>query len=541
VDALVEFYQRSGELERAAQHAVRAAELSETALAFDRAADLYAFAIEYGMEGESRASLEVACAAACANAGRVHEAGVRYERAAQLTRERTVRRELKRKAMRYYLTAGDLEPGDRILSELCAEMKLRAPSTTLWVCVLFAWWSYFAYLVGGRVRKLPTPEPRMRDAEKSLADERQELACDAALGLGHHSFVRSSVFVVEALLETRRHRSTRHFATALVWEAQLESVGSGVPSPASDEAVSRALAFSDQHEDVHEQALVLASAGARDVYLGRLAPAEHALERAESLLREHGLPVLSVCNFSRSGRLAVWHASGAFDRVLTHAERWLLEARAMGDPFGELVVHVMGSHRFLALDQVAAARESLRALDSEMGRRSQYCADPWWRADVELYAEQPASALQICRVARALPLQLAVESTSLHRSWLAFTEARAALAAYVASGHSQYRALAKLRLARIRAQRYAPARFQAVSIHAGLCRAAGDRERARALYHEAGRGFASLGFSLYAAAARYREGQLSENHALIEAAFAACTQRSVQNPERLLRVLAPGR
>ena len=541
VDVLVEFYQRSGELERAAQYAVRAAELSEASLAFDRAADLYAFAIEYGIEGEHRSSLEIACAAACANAGRVHEAGVRYERAAQLTRDRAMRRELKRKAMRYYLTSGDLEPGDRILGELCREIQLRAPSTSLWRSVLLAWWSYFVYVLGARLRNLPTPTPRAPHSEPSLADERLSLACDAALGLGHHSFVRSSVFVVQALREARKHESAQHWPTALVWEAQLETVARAVPRASSDEAVARAVAFCEQHGDVQEHALVLASSGARDVYLGRLPEAELALERAEALLREHGLPVLSVCNFSRSGRLAVWHATGAFDRVLAHADRWLLEARAMGDPFGELVVHVMGSHRFLALDQPEYARESLRALDEPMGRRSQYTADPWWRADVELYAENVQGALEICRVAHALPLQLAVESTSLHRAWLAFTEARVALSAFSVLGLSRHRSLAKRRLQRLRRQHYAPARPQALTIEAALLCAAGQRAIAATRYAQASQLFAALGMPVYAAGCDFKRGLLMNDHGAIERAFRECTSRGVREPERLLRMLVPGK
>jgi hypothetical protein len=541
VDVLVELYQRAGELDRAAHYAVRAAEQSASLLAFDRAADLYAFALAYAAEGD-RASLEIACAAACANAGRVREAGARYERAAGLTRGAEARRAVQRKAVLYHLTAGDLEPGERILGELCREIGLRSPPQRMWKAVVMAWWLYFVYVLGTRIRRLPMPEPTTRDAPRTMGDERVELAFTAARGLGHHAFAQASCFVMEGLLLTRRQRNPRMWAPALVSEAYLENIGKAIATPASDRAVEQALAHCEAVGDVSQHAFVLASAGARDLYVGRIAAAERAFERAEAVLRERGLPVQAVCNFTRSGRLAVWHATGAMDRVLGHAERWLLEARAMGDPFGELVVNVMGSQRFLALDQVERARESLRALDEPLGKRSQFLADPWWRADIELYEDEPLAALEICRAARKLPLQLAVESTSLHRSWLAFTEARSALGALKVERREKLWRLAQRRLKRLRQQKFAPARFMALQVEASLAELDGRRDRAIEAFGEAATGFAALGMELYAAACRFRQGRLAGEigRVLCEEARGACVVRGIHDPERWLRMLAPG-
>jgi tetratricopeptide (TPR) repeat protein len=541
VDVLMELWRRVGDMERAALFAARCAEQAEHALAFERAADLYAFALEHGPADEL-ASLEAACARACANAGRVREAGERFERAAMALPDGKERRELLRKAMLYTLTAGDIVPGERILRALCEEIGVRTPPRNTVVAVLFAWWLYFVYVSGKRLRNLTVPPPPPDEpAEGSVADEQLEVRFMAAQGLGHHSMVQSSVFVMEGLLETRDKRRPQYWPRALVWEAHVECVADGVARPASNEAVERALALAEERCTVQEHALVLASAGARDVYLGRLAQAETALTRAEQLLREQGYPVLSACNFTRSGRLAVWHASGSFDRVLAHADRWLIEARLLGDPFGALVVHVMGSHRFLALDDVEGARDSLKALSTEVGRRSLYVADPWWQVDVELYAGEVQRALDLVRAARRHSLQLAMESTSIHRAWLAFTEARAALAC-MARGIPQRR-LAKRALRRLEKQGYVPAAAQALQVRAALAHASGDDAGAARLLGEAAERFEAVGFVLYAAAARYRLGQLrggEEGRALVELSLAACAQRSVKNPERWLATLAPG-
>jgi hypothetical protein len=201
----------------------------------------------------------------------------------------------------------------------------------------------------------------------------------------------------------------------------------------------------------------------------------------------------------------------------------------------------MASHRFLALDQVEHARESLRALDDPMGRRSQYTADPWWRADVELYAGNITGALEICRVAHALPLQLAVESTSLHRSWLAYTEARVALSALSVTGHSQHRSLSRARLRRLRRQSYAPAKPQALAVEAALLFAEGQRGLSAQRYTLAASEFDALGLTLHAAAAGFRAALIAADHGAVERAFTVCTERGVRDPERLLRMLAPGK
>jgi tetratricopeptide (TPR) repeat protein len=540
VDVLMELWRRVGDMERAALFAARCAVEAEHALAFERAADLYAFALEYGPSDE-RPALEAACAAACANAGRVREAGERFERAAAALSDGKERRELLRKAMLYCLTAGDLVPGERILRALCDEVGVRTPPRNTLLAVLWAWWLYFVYVSGQRLRELTVPPPPPDEPEGTLADEQLEVRFMAAQGLSSHSMVQGSVFGMEGLLETRDQRRPHYWPRALVWEAHVECVGDGVEKAASSEAVKRALELAQERCTVQEHALVLASAGARSVYLGQLEEAEQALTRAEEMMREQGYPVLSACNFTRSGRLAVWHASGSFDRVLEHADRWLIEARLMGDPFGALVVHVMGSHRFLALDDVEAARSSLAALSTDVGRRSLYVADPWWPADVALYAGEAAQALEICRVARGLRLQLAMESTSLHRSWMAFTEARVALAC-MARGIPQRR-LVKRALRRLDAQGYLPAQAQALQVRAALAHADGDKVKAGTLLREAAEHFDRVGFVLYREAARYRLGQLQggdDGKALVARALDACAQKSVKDPERWLRTLAPG-
>jgi hypothetical protein len=191
---------------------------------------------------------------------------------------------------------------------------------------------------------------------------------------------------------------------------------------------------------------------------------------------------------------------------------------------------------------VERARESLRALDEPLGRRSQFLADPWWRADVELYEDEPRAALEICRAARKLPLQLAVESTALHRSWLAFTEARSALGALKVERRGDLWRLARRRLRRLQKQRYAPARFMAMQVEASLAELDGQRERAIEAFGAAALGFAELGMELYAAACRHRQGRLAGEvgRVLCEEARGACVVRGIHDAERWLRMLAPG-
>ncbi|HTM19779.1 MAG TPA: AAA family ATPase, partial [Kofleriaceae bacterium] len=104
-DALAVHYREAGEPERAAEHALAAAHHASGAFAFDRAARLYALALELQPEHPRNRELRVALGDALANAGRGAEAAVAYLAAVPGT-SAAERLDLERRAAEQYLASG---------------------------------------------------------------------------------------------------------------------------------------------------------------------------------------------------------------------------------------------------------------------------------------------------------------------------------------------------------------------------------------------------------------------------------------------------
>jgi hypothetical protein len=117
--------------ERAAQHAVCAAEASFAALAFDRASQLYAYALEHGRFDASEANaLRVRKAESLAAAGHGERAGEAYLLAARAETGESAR-QLMRKAGEYFLMGGAMALANDRLS-LRADGRVELALKTPW-------------------------------------------------------------------------------------------------------------------------------------------------------------------------------------------------------------------------------------------------------------------------------------------------------------------------------------------------------------------------------------------------------------------------
>ncbi|HEX4456880.1 MAG TPA: protein kinase, partial [Polyangia bacterium] len=115
----------AGELDRAADYALRAAAEAEAALAFDEAAEQYGRALEWRPHDRTQLAKH---AAALANAGRCAEAAPRYLEAAALATGLDALM-LRRSACEQYLMGGHSDEGLALLDALCAETGMSRPKT----------------------------------------------------------------------------------------------------------------------------------------------------------------------------------------------------------------------------------------------------------------------------------------------------------------------------------------------------------------------------------------------------------------------------
>jgi hypothetical protein len=115
--------------EQAAQHAARAAEQAQAALAFDRAATLYSQALAHGrFEPDRLHALRVARADALTRAGQGELAAEAYLEAAH-DAPKEIARELTRKAGENYLYCGNLTRGRELFGQFLAENGVSMPQS----------------------------------------------------------------------------------------------------------------------------------------------------------------------------------------------------------------------------------------------------------------------------------------------------------------------------------------------------------------------------------------------------------------------------
>lgn len=120
----------AGEVQCAAEHLVSAAERARSELGFDRAARLFALALEHGRFGEEVAHrLCVDRAEALAESGRGGAAAAAYQQALDHAPP-AERAELQLRAAEQYLFGGELAAGLEHLSAALAPLGIRVPAST---------------------------------------------------------------------------------------------------------------------------------------------------------------------------------------------------------------------------------------------------------------------------------------------------------------------------------------------------------------------------------------------------------------------------
>ncbi len=130
VDALARHWLAAGDAPQAQTYLVSAAESAAGKLAFGRAADLYAAALDLGGHTpEAERELVVVLAGALANAGRCYEAADMYQRAADATADEDDAADLTRLAADNLLRCGRIVEGLDALDHVVRDLGIRVATT----------------------------------------------------------------------------------------------------------------------------------------------------------------------------------------------------------------------------------------------------------------------------------------------------------------------------------------------------------------------------------------------------------------------------
>ncbi len=300
-----------------------AAQTAAAALAFDRAARLYAEAIELALEPELQ--LYEGVAQALANAGRGAEAQVAYRKAAELA-DGAAKQELLRLAAEQCLRAGLLEPGLELVTQVlegAGESLGRSPRSA----VLALLWERSRLFARGFAY---TPKDEQQCDAQRL--RHVDLLWSLGVALSSTDHVRSTALLTRSLRAALSSGEERRVSRGLATEAISLSAIEAPPFKRITRLLSMSHGLAERRGDAYTRAFHdLCSAGvalaARDQYAECV---EHA-SSAQRLFGEQCRGVAWELGQARLFELGARAFLGDYRELRTRSEELMREAQTHGD------------------------------------------------------------------------------------------------------------------------------------------------------------------------------------------------------------------
>jgi serine/threonine protein kinase/tetratricopeptide (TPR) repeat protein len=535
--ALALHWYGAGDEKQAARYATTAAEQATQALAFDRAATLYDWALrlKVGTE-EERAELYERLGDALASAGRGAPAASAFRRAAKKGNESRAL-DLHRRAADQLLRAGHFDDGLAAMRHVLAAIGMKLPSTPLTTLMTFLFW--LGYL---RVRGLGF---KRRDTSHIAPHEltRIDTCWSVAFSLSITDTLRGATFELRTLALALEAGEIHRVARATALHAGYQASIAGRRGWARVERLlALAHSLAGEAGDKHSIGWAHGAHAIAHYTNGHFVSAMHHLREADRHWREtpgcawelDTFKMFMVNNLAQLGRLR---------EMCALAPKYLRETLERGDLYGAVNLRVgYANLRWLVADR---ADEAQRELDEAMAQWSkqgvhlEHFYELLARTNIALYTGAYAEGR--ARVdARWAPLQKALlfRVTSI-RILARFMRARLALAdgstVMIARAEADARAIAREKMEWSR---------PIVDLLLAACdHARGSTGRSIAGLRAALAGFEKADMALHAACVRGRLGALlddDEGRALAAAAGAWMEAEGVAAPARIVAMMAPG-
>jgi tetratricopeptide (TPR) repeat protein len=540
-EAMAIHFLGAGEFEKGGTYYVAAAVQAAEALAFDRAATLYALALELLPPGSpDQLRLRVELGNALANAGRGAEAAREYLAAAGATINDAL--DLKRRAAMQFLISGHVDDGLGVLRDVLAAVGARlAPSPRR------ALLSLLAHRVLLHLRGIGF---RQRSPGQLPADIIQavDIYWSVTLGLSMIDPVRAADFEVRHLLLALRAGEPYRVALALALELAHVSVA-GYRARARTAQLREALdAVVAGVDNPHALGLSFLTKGVAEYMQGKWKAAIALLSQAEAIFRERCTGVIWELDTARAFHLYSLFYLGEIAELSRRVPRFVQEAQARGNLYAlaTLGTFVRPCVR-LAADDVEGARRELDELMSQWSRQGYHLQHSQWmieNVDFHLYQGNPDAAVQ-CLTEHwpALTKSLLLRTQHL-RTIIIHLHARCMLAASEISSDPRPLLRSAERDARqLWGERTLCAQSLAQMVRAGLAARRGDRSAAATHLASAAGGFDAADMALFANVARRRLGEFlggDEGQSLVRQANSWMASQQIQNPARMTDLYVPG-
>ncbi len=537
--ALAHHFRAAGELRLAHDHTLAAAEQAETALAFDRAAELYRMALAGDTsKPDELGAIEARLAAALANGGRAREAAAAYRRAAAHGGNDRV--EWLRQAAEILLASGHTDEGRAALDEVLRTVDLSLPRGTA---------SALARLVGHRAAIAVAgiaERPHTDTSPEALA--RLDVCWTASRGLIYTDALLGAAFHAQHLRLAARVAEPARLARALAAEAHFTvAVGSDAKLPAAMALLTRAQALADASGSEYASGMIAEASGNIALVTGQWERSFAELERAIAVFR-------GLCT-GVSHEIAICRAHGALalqfmGRVQLLRERayaLLDDTRDRPNPYvSGFARGILGNMASLASDRVEEAAEQLAIYQHDAPRRFEahiinYTCQI---AALERYRGRPERAWAMAQRDEPTIARLGIMRTPYAASEAALWQAQCALAgATILNDAGPALAVARRTIARLERQQSSHVRAYAAMCRASLLALAGrDREAVEAL-RAAVAVFASARMLAFEASTLRRLAALvggDEGTILRAESDAKMATMGVLRPEAFTDMMAPG-
>jgi len=546
-ETLARHYIGAGDAESAAEYATAAAVKASEALAFDRAAGLYRFALNLrGGTAAHRASLEVQLGDALANAGRGAEAAQAYLGAAKEAGP-ALAIDLHRRAAQQFFISGHIEDGGRVLNTVLAKLGMKLPETPR-----MALFSLLLRRAQIRLRGL-----RFKEHDETEISAQDLLRIDTCwsvgVGMGMVDMVRGADFQARHLVLALRAGEPYRVARAVAMEGAYVAMGGNRSRARAGRLLQASQALAERVNHPYAIGLATMAAGNAAWLDGRWQEARSGCERAEEILRERCTGVDWEILTAQLFGLASMFFLGEVAALSQRLPALLEEAEARGSLLRATLLRIgFCSHvAWLAADDPSRAREELETGLAGWRRTSFDYLRLWVRGahtDIALYSgETPVAPEPVGESSRAFARTLdRFVQAGFIRGLDSRARRRLATAAQTGNGVERDELLRGAEghartILRERTQWGEPLAFL---LRAGAAATRGEAEPALRFLQSAEAGFGAAAMALHAAAARRRRGELMGGDAgrgLVGSADAWMAGEGIRNPERMTAMLAPGR
>ncbi len=529
-EATAEHYRLAGEIDRARPATVHAAQRAADALAFGRAAELYAAARE-GAASEERRLLTVELARMLVYAGRGRPAAQAYLEALKVAAPRD-ESELLRLAADQLLRAGAIQEGLALCKQLLADHGLSYPQSTKRALASMLWQRARLALRGHDFVER-TPGSDDRDAVMKT-----DLCWTLGSCLSPMDVVRSADFQTRHLRFALELGDPYRVARGLALEAAILAVQGGKALQKAEAIGARAVAIAQRIDHPHALGWAHISLAVTDWCAARWRSALARSKEAGSLLRKR-----SPESANEVGLLEIWFKNRSLF-LLGDLPEFVAEARASDeqasireDPLTLVTSRSVGIANVLLIEGKpqearAMSAEGIANWDSVDGWKAQHQEDLRVQTLCDIYEGKADDAVR--RSAKTWPVQrrsfvLRMESERIQSFYLF------ALAAIHARDVGAYSRWHK----KLAAHAHPWAKALTLASAAAVL-ASTNAEAAMKLYGRAIIQFETLDMAVYAMAARRRMGELvggEQGRTMVRDVDDALAKRGVAEPAIWARLL----